>query len=95
MSKYLIFFKSGLCPELQFVVVNIFKKAEKSGIFCEDLLGYFGIIDIMFSHPVSKLCELKVWGSFDRPTYEATVTQIYIEWTSGATPPRLHFLVDF
>ena len=28
--------------------------------FCEAMLGYFGIIDILFSHPVSKLGELKV-----------------------------------
>ena len=28
--------------------------------FCEAILGYFGIIDILFSHPVSKLGELKV-----------------------------------
>ena len=27
-------------------------------------LGYFGIIDILFSHPVSKLGELKVWRNF-------------------------------
>ena len=32
--------------------------------FCEAILGYFGIIDILFSHPVSKLGELKVWRNF-------------------------------